>query len=104
MKFVDYFSPEVGETKASIVGKLEAMMDQLREYAKKGYEHDPNASSGCTNFTVVNGDKKGGWVHPKTGRCNACGFYVGKVASHVSALEELLVKFKELPDDYRYGV
>lgn len=101
MKFTDYFNPSVGDTKEQIVNRFEAMMDQLRVMAFKGYEHDPEK---CTESTVVNGEKAGGWVDPKSGTCSTCGFYVGKVAMQIDALQGLLDQFKKLPPTYRYGV
>ena len=99
MQFTDYFKPMPGDTKAQILKRFEALFDQLHEMAKKGYEHDGNK---CKEATVINGEKQGGWVDPKTGTCSACGFYVGRIATHVSALRQLEAQFSELPDDYVY--
>ena len=96
MRFIDYFSPQPGDTKQQILGRFDAMFQQLDETAKKGYEHE---ASQCDSGVA----DAGGWIDPVSGVCSACGFYVGRVAAQISALRQLEAQFKELPESYVYG-
>ena len=100
-EFAVLFQPEIGDSKAQVINRLEVMLAELKKWEKKGYEH---ASASCTEATEINGEMRGGWISPKTWTCSLCGFYVGSIREDVAQLHMMLDKLREAPEDWKFGV
>lgn len=100
-EWVELFRAIPGDTRDQLIRRFEAMLGNMQEWVKKGYEH---SASECPGATVIDGEKRGGWIDAKTGKCSACGFWVGDLKKKFAELVNLLQDMRALPKNYVYGI
>lgn len=98
--FTDMFQPTVGETRNQLVVKLETVLALLKQWLKKGYEHE---ASKCSHAATLNGELRGGWISPRDLTCSLCGFWAGGLRNIVLDFDLMLQHIRQLPEGYRYG-